>query len=306
MPITDDNFTAEELTAVLEKKPELIGQIKPVLATRKFIVHDETEHANYLKTVVEPKIVGEANKKFHDNLDKDVKELFGEDKVAADEKSYVYLKRVAGAKMKVLGEMQTELDKLKKGHNPSEADKLRIAELEKGLQDKATEYDTELKKRDTVINKMKGTSAVEKELAPLRAKFKDNLPKAIVDNFEAGVIEDIVSKIRFKEDGGAVLYDGDKLLTDPKTLLPLTVTQYLTEKLGDLIDTGKGGAGAGGNGQGGKNDKKDGERTEFTAVPGDVKTKLALSDYLLKLGYIDGSKEFDEILEKHGKDLPLR
>jgi hypothetical protein len=312
MAITDNQFTADEFkAAVTTNRDALIPVIKSVLSSDfKFVVQDETEH-NTFRTNLESEVVGRKTSEWAQNLEKDVKELTGIDKRDANEKYYDYFKRATTEKLSKLQQVEAELADLRAKGNPSAADKARIQQLEQGLQQKEAEHKAELTAREKRIHELTVGNVLTGELAQLRAKYKKDIPEGIIKTVEQVAINNLLSMAQLQE-GGKIVFLDDKgaPLVDAATLLPKSATTLLTEQLKDLIDTGRqqNGAGSGpnNNGNGQHNNNGNNGAPVFPGLPADVKSQIQLTEYLLKLGFLQGTPEFNKLFMENGKNLPLR
>ena len=73
-----------------------------------------------------------------------------------------------------------------------------------------------------------------------------------------------------------------------------------------IIDTGKQAGGAGSQQQQQQQQVGAGGKTVITTVPADVKTKVQLTEHLLKSGYMEGDQDFTDTFTKLGAELPLK
>lgn len=300
--ITENSFSAEEFTAAITANPDLMPIIKGTLSANKFIVQDEGEHETF-KTNFEKEVATKLTKTHAEKLEADVLKLTGIAK-KQDEKYYDYYLRATGEKLNSVNVLQTELDALKAGSKPSEIDKARIAELEKALADKETDFTSKLSEKDKAILNMKKGSKFDVELQKVRAKYKQGLPEDMVKLSEEAIVAKLMEQAQIQEDGVITFpkEDGTPEL-DPKTYKPLTVEQKLEEALKSLIEVKKVKTGTGADE--GITKDKDGN-IEFSGVPNNVTTKVELGNYLYSLGITSDSPQFDKIMAEHGKDLKLK
>lgn len=309
MPITDNTFAPEELSAALTANPALADVVKSTLTANKYVVQSEGEHQEFLKNH-ESVVVAKKTGEHATAIEKDVYDLTGIQK-ADNEKYYDYMKRAVGEKVGAVTKLQGELDALRaKGGNPNEVDKARIAELEKKIADKEKDYGTQLSERDKELLETRASVAIEKDLSAQRAKYKPTIPASLIELAEGAVISSLLSKARWMDVDGkkTIVFVGDdnNVVIDQSTMKPATAAFFLKSSpaLKDLVDEGKKAEGSGSSGSGGAGGKEGSGK--YSGLPGDVKTKMALTAHLKQLGIMDGTPEFAEIFDRDGKDLPLR
>lgn len=310
MPITDNSFTPEEFGAALAANPALLDGVKSTLTAQKYEVLSADDRAallsNHEATVVSRKTTEHATA-----LEKDVFDLTGIPKNAG-EKYYDYFKRATGAKVGEAAAIKTELDELRSKGNTSDADKSRIKALEKQLNDSRTDLEGKLTAAQQELLNTRTQFAVESELAKLRATYKAGIPDSVIAVVEKAVVGELMQRAKMQDsDGKQVLTfldnDGNVML-DQTTFKPAGPDALLKghPALKDLIDAGRQQAGTGTSGdQGNKSQQGQGDG-KFTGLPADVTTKVKLTEYLLKLGIMDSTEEFNKIMSEHGAKLPLR
>lgn len=311
MPITENNFTPEEFTAAITANPELINHVTGALTAKQFIVQDQETHNRYLETKVTEAKNG-LTKEHAEKLEADVLTLTGIAKSSPTEKYYDYFKRATTEKLAKTQELETKLADLQSKANPTEAQKLQIKELEGAIEKTKNTLQGEITKRDARINELMVGNAASSDLAKVRALYRKDLPGSLVAMAEQAAMQKIIGKAKLNEDGSVVFLkeDGTPAL-DQTTFKPLTAEHFLKEELKELFEQGNPnnkGAGSGNNNPpAGGGDGK----TVLTATPAGVATQMQLTDWLLKNGYVRGSKEFDESYtaankDASGKPLPLR
>lgn len=310
MPITENSFTAPELKAALEaNRDALLPVVRGVLGNDfKFVVQDEAEH-NTFKTNFEADLVGRKTSEWATQLEKDVEEMTGIKKKDAQEKYYDYFKRATGEALAERNTLKTELDSLRAKGNPSEADKKRIQQLEQGLQQKETEYRTQLQERDKRIHELQVGTELQNGLAKLRTRYKKDIPQDIIDTVEGVALQSLIGIAKIQDDGKITFLDAEgKPIVDPTNYQPQTGEKLLETKLASLIDTTKKQEGAGsGPGSAGPAGQGGGAGApKWEGMPATVKTRIQLTEHLLHLGFTQGSDDFNKLFDEHGKGLPLK
>jgi chorismate mutase len=312
MPITENNFTGDELrAAITANKDVLLPIVRGVLSTDlKMTVQDEAEH-NTFKQNYENEIVGRKTGEWAQLLEKDVKELTGIDKTGNDEKYYDYFKRATSTALAERNTLKTELATLKSQHNPTAADKARIEQLEQGLATKETEFGTEKQKLQSKIHELTVGNNLAGGLAKIRSLYKKDIDPSIIETVERVAVQDLTKMAEVQADG-KLIYKGEdgKVLTDQVLYQPLTGEQLLMERLKGLIDAGRQQQGAGGAAGGAAGAAGDGGAPEgaqpITALPAEVTTKLKLTEYMQKMGWTTSNPEWNKTFDKLGAKLPLK
>jgi len=305
MALTENSFTAEEFNAAIAANPDLMPIIKGTLSANKLVVQDEAEHTAF-KTNFENEVSTRLTKTHAEKLEADVLAATGIPKKSPDEKYYDYFKRAAAERFGKVTEMENELAELKKGKLPNEIDKARIAELEKALADKETDYTGKLTAKETEILNMKKGSQFDIAVQKVRAKYKQGLPEDMVKLSEQAIVAQLMAVAEVQSDGVITFpkEDGTPEL-DPKTYKPVTVEQKIEKALESLIEIKKVKTGTGAEGEEPAAKNKEG-KIDFTGLPNGITTKVELSAHLYKLGLTSDDPQFDEILAEFGKDLKLR
>lgn len=297
-----------EITAAIAAKPELksglIGALREdvlaVLKTDGVYRTKEEEQAflsNYEKTVIPQKVDAEIGNKIretYDRFDKDIEEVTGLKK-GPHEKTYEFNKRVL-AKLKAdaaagtggdevlrqqLEAAQKELEQRKDYVPKSELEKLQEQYFKKDLNARIQ-------------------SALGKQNMAIPAHITDDAgKKAYLETQSRFIAGDFLSRFTAKTDaeGNVTYFEGDRLLTDPKTAKPLTEQQIIEANYGAYFVPSKAPAKGAGSGKGGGADDTD-------PAEADLKTKADVNDYLDKKGLVMGDKkrneEYKRILTEQG------
>jgi hypothetical protein len=312
MPITENKFTAEELKAAVEANKELLPIVTGFLTTdQKMIVRTPAEEATF-KTNFEATIAADLTKNHAEKLEADVKALTGIDKVDANEKYYDYFKRATKKALESVTTLQNELAELRGKANLTDAEKARIKQLEKGIEDKETEWKTKYSELEKTHKRTQAEAVVKADAAKLRSKFKADLPASVIEILEKTAVDDLVNNSTVAEDGTLIFLDAEKKpINDPTTFKPKTAEAILADKhFKDIIDTGKKVEGPGtGTGTQGQQGQQGGGGAAFTwgGVPAGVKSQRGVTDHLLKAGVLQDSKEWMEVFSKpEVTALPVR
>lgn len=314
MAITDNSFTAQELGAAIQANPALAAELKTFGSSTGYVVRNKDEDSEFM-TNYENQIISKKTSEIANGIERDVAEVFGEPKLE-NEKYHDYAKRAILSSKQKLTDLDKQLKEAKEaaGTNGSVTEKARIKQLEDAILAEQKTAGTKIEEKDKEIHKLKSSFAIERALAPLRTKYKPGLPESVISVFEANIIEKLTNSMK-EVDGQIVILDekGEPVL-DKNTYKIKTIAQVLEENLSDILDNGKQQAGAGTtesgqnplNSAGGAVKDAQGKITAVTSVPSDIKTKVQLTNYLLKLGLTIDSKEYSEAHAKFGENLPLR
>lgn len=298
MALTDDTFTVEEFQAAVAKNPALkdvaVASVKHLGLTPYTKEEFDTEVG---------KQIGTKTSEIYSGIDKDLFDVTGMAKEGT-EKTYDYVKRVAGVLKTDLTARQTKIAELETAISAGSTDptlKAQLAELqqkETAWQEKEKKFGTTLFEKDVLLDLRLGqvglklNEAVPESLRKLAVK---NAEQTVLGMAKASTVEGVTS-IVYMRDGQVVLHDGKAA----------TAADLLREELKDVIDTGHQGAGGGGTGGAGGAGGKGGKVTVPDTLPADVKNQGQLIDYLLKLGVPNETPEFDTAFDKLAKGLPLR
>ena len=297
MAITDGTFDAAEFEAAVTANPALLDQVRPGLTKLGVRPYTQQEYDTDLNTKI-----GEKTKEIHSAYEKDALELTGIPK-QGNEKAYVYLKRAVGS---VLTTRQSKIAELETAIATGGGDATLKAQLDQ-LKEKETQYQTDIKDRDTKLFQKDVALDIRDGLRGLKfdGTVKESLRNMAIKTATANVLalatleKDAAGNenIRYVRDGKVIL-DGEGR--------PATAAFVLTQEaeLKDVLDLGQ--PGAGGGAGGGQGNGKGGKVTIPETVPADVKTQAQLIDYLLKLGVAQETEEFDTAFEKLSKGLKFR
>jgi hypothetical protein len=305
MPLTIEQLTAE-LTAQPELKKTILSSLKndftESLKAEGVILRSKDEETEFLKNyetnVIPTKVqaeIGAKIKAVHDQYDNDLLELLGEKK-APNEKTYDFMKRKL-----------SELKAKKSGGNDDPV-----------LADQIKELTAKLKERESYVapdevEKLKGkyfsehvalrlTNSLDKKPIAVPAHITDeNAKQQYIDQQRGFIRSAFMSKFTAKQDdkGNIVYYDGDKLLTDPKTAAPLTEEQLVDQHFAFYFVPAKApakGAGSGGAGGGGK---------EPDVNEANLKTKAEVIAHLKAKGMTPGGADFNKEYSRIIKDYAI-
>lgn len=292
MAITDNTFTADEFKAALSTNKDLFSIVKGTIM----------ETPEYLRTI-EPDIINPKKKEWAERDEAETLRLTG---IAKKEREsfHDYRERAFKEKMQPL---EDELKTLKDKHNPSEADRKRIEQLESQNKTLLEEKDALKNEYETKITDLNKSSLIQNAFAAIRSEYKKDIPEDLIKLAERDAMDAMLKTSSIQSDGNIAFLDKDgNVLQDPKTYKALTASEIAKQKLASLIDTGKQQQGGGSNPTDNPPRDPKGGPAKLTALPSDVKTKTALTDYMMKNGYVHGTPEFDTTFNELGANLPLR
>jgi hypothetical protein len=266
-----------------------------------FVIRTSDEDATYLENfkaaeiekALEPK-VNEA----YSNIDTVLSGVTGIKKIP-NEKTSIYAKRILEdlkAKADKHPELEQEIASLREkvGKN---ADAKLLADLENVRAEFAafkTAKETELEKlrKDTDLNERKAVIEAEVNSFVFDPSIKDNVLKV----YKQTIINELLQNSE-KRDGQLVFLDdkGNPLRNQAKNLATYTANEIVAERMKDVIKQKRTIPGP----------PSPGDPTQPPkSLPDTVKTKVELSDHLLKEGLKRGTKEYDEAYAQLSVDLP--
>jgi len=267
----------------------------------EFIVRTAEEDKTYLenfKTAEVEKAIAPRISEVHTRYDEDIFSITGLKK-KPDEKTYDFNKRVLAdlkAKADKVPTHEQEIASLKEkvGKN---ADAKILADLENVRSEFATfksakEKELDDLRKETEVSRKK--SLIESEINAY--EFDPLIKENVLKVYKETVINALIGSSEFR-DGQLVFLDekGNPLRNQANNLAPYSPTEIIGERLKDVIKQKRiiGGPPKPG-------DPKGSPRS----LPDTVKTKVELSDHLMKEGLKRGSKEYDEAYLELSKDLP--
>jgi hypothetical protein len=298
-----------ELAKDLET-PEYQGIVKEALEKKEFVIRtkaDETAYLDRFKTDVIEKEIPTRVKGIHDQYDKDIKELYGVER-AQDEKTYDYLKRVAKGSLTKLGEFEGKVktleEQIKKG-DPTGALAKQLEEAENKYKAELSKYETKVKELETSQTRTEKRAAVSTIYAGIKIGFKKELP-ALFSRTEKAILEEVEASSVLK-DGRLFMANPDGTIRKDAQFKEISVEDFLRTELKEVIDSGRnqGGSGSGGGGTPPAGVDPSTITADNFEMIADIKTKDDLMSYMLKLGLKRGEKVFNDIWNKHSKNLKL-
>jgi predicted RNase H-like nuclease (RuvC/YqgF family) len=234
----------------------------------------------------------------HSRYDEDIFAVTGLKK-KPDEKTYDFNKRVLAdlkAKADKHPELEQEIASLKEkvGKN---ADAKILADLENVRSEFATfktakEKELEDLRKETELSKKR--SLIEAEINAF--EFDPTIKESVLKVFRETTINALLNGSEFR-DGQLVFLDdkGNPLRNQAKNLAAYTANEIVAERMKDVIKQKRIITGP---------PKPGDPPIQPKSIPDTVKTKVELSDYLLKEGLKRGSKEYDEAYAQMSADLP--
>lgn len=300
----------EELVKDLDS-PEYQTIAKEALAKKDFIIRNKTEETAFLdryKTdVIEKEIPSKINE-VHSQYDKDIKELYGAER-SQGEKTYEYLKRVATARN---SEHQKAVDEVKvlkeqiKGGDPTGTIRKQLEEAENKVKTVIAEKDKELNEYKTKVSSTERVSQVRSVYSDLKGTFKKEKP-ALWDRTEKAILDEAFNQSVIK-DGKLFMTNADGSIRKDAQYNEITVDAFLKNEFKDVVDPkyvqgGGGAAPKGGEGNRGVDPKTVTE--ENFSAPESVKSRDDLVTYMMTIGLVRGSEQFNKIYKKHSEKLPI-
>ena len=278
-----------------------IEEIKNTLIEKGYVVQSKEEHENYLNDFEDRKIKPRT-REFAENIEKDVYEAWGEDKLPG-EKYHEYLKRGYQSLksdreelLKKAASPSTESDDLKSLKKDNESLRLTISEYTKKFEEQTLNHQKE--KED-----IKKASILNDAVRGLDFDADERVREVMVKNS----IEKLLSSSnRFQDDKLVFLDDDGVTITNPQNeYRPKTAMDFLKEELSPILKTKKEPKGSGLDRMNGTEPNAN-NISKVVSIPSDVNTLVKLDEYLLKQGIPKGSAEFQENRERLGKEYNLR
>lgn len=280
----------------------------------KYIVRTEDEEKvfleNYGLKVEEEKIKPQV-RKIYDQYEGDILSVSGIKKESG-EKAYDYAKRVIGefkTKSERTDAIEKEMSSLKEQIKAGTGDKKLLADLEavqKAYKELGDTKDKEIGTLKSEYEKFKVRSEISSALSGM--VFKKNIPESALKAFTDQVINELTN-IASLQDGKLVfMKDGVPMRNAHNALNPYTAKELLEEKMKDIRDIGR-------QVNGGpdiskeitKEFDKTGKVTKIAMIiPDAVKTKVDLSEYLVKAGLLRGTEEYNLAYKEYSASLPMR
>ena len=276
MPITDNQFGADELESAIQANPALIDNILPVLTKNKYSVYDEPTLTKF-KTDLETESIGKFVSKSATEFEDTVRSITGLEKDSPEEKYFDFNKRALQTFKTERDALKEELNELKGKSNITQAERDQL----QALKDKVKEYDVKLKEVETNYQSQLSKAKLENVLSFKISSVSSKLIKSDIAGIKAaqGILSnniknEILNMAQTDSRGEVILInpaDGKPMLN--KDLSFVTVEQFYEAKMNEagFIDKGRQQGGAGGEGGGNQ---------QSSDIPGNVKTRVELMDYL--------------------------
>ena len=283
-------------------KEEIIGFIKEKGGSLDdFIIRTADEERTYLenfKMAEVEKAIAPQISQVHSRYDEDILAVTGLKK-KPDEKTYDFNKRVL-AELKAKADKHPELEqeiaslKEKVGKN---ADAKILADLE----NVRTEFATFKTSKEKELDDLRKETELSKRRALIEAElnafeFDPTVKEGVLKVFKETTVNALLNSSEFR-DGQLVFLDdkGNPLRNQAKNLAAYTANEIVAEKMKDVIKQKRVIGGP----------PKPGDPSDPPkSVPDTVKTKVDLTDHLMKEGYKRGTKEYDEVYAQLSVDLP--
>lgn len=286
------------------KKEEAIKALQGMESDEVFVYTPEEQTTlleNFKNTSID---AFERNRiaEIYNDLDKDFFNATGIQKQKGPDspKTYKFWPDVAKRLKEEADAAKAEAEKLKAGGSPEltkEIDALRKASIEK---------DNEWREKYTKLQCSMTQKDIENTLDMARRELKlIDMPRPVVDTF----IENVKSKLS----ASGKMIEGQLIFMDAngnprinkETFKPYTAEELMRVELDPIID--KTTESKGGGTEPRKVVGKDGKTEIIVSVPGNVRSKIELSEYLIKTAGLPlNTPDFNTAYDKYGKDLPLK
>ena len=280
----------------------------------KYIVRTEDEEKVFLENFglkVEEEKIKPQVRKIYDQYEGDILSVSGIKKESG-EKAYDYAKRVIGefkTKAERTDAIEKEMSSLKEQIKAGTGDKQLLADLEavrKAYKELEDSKDKEVGTLKSDYDKFKVRSEISSALSGM--VFKKNIPEPAIKAFTDQVINELTN-IASLQDGKLVfMKDGVPMRNAHNALNPYTAKELLEERMKEIRDTGKtlnGGPDV--SKEITKEFDKTGKVTKIAMIiPDSVKSKVELSEYLVKAGLLRGTEDYNLAYKEYSASLPMR
>lgn len=291
-------ITAEVLQTAITTNPEVVSVITSVLEGSGFVAVKKDSYDQLINSQVDSKI-GSKISETYSRIDADIKGVAGIDR-EPNEKTHEYLKRVLGS----YHTKTTELEQKIASGQIDQVTKDRMAELERQL----NESKEQLSAKDQAIFKRE----IEKDIALGKAgiKFKAGIPEIAINAVVKEISEEIFKGAKRQENGEVYFVDKEgKTMFEPTLNRPKTAQEIIKERLAEFTEEAqevRTGTGIKPPKAGTTTDILTKDGTPFV-IPDGVRTKMQLTDELIKAGISVNSAEFSKVhATEFAKKLPLR
>lgn len=270
--------------------------------------------SNYAKIEAE-KIIGQKIGELHGGYDRDFEEVTGVKKPEGV-KSYTFWKDyVKEINEKAKSNNTDVLEQMKK-ENAELKSKMENNEQAKYFKDlyesTKTTYQKQLEEKETFINQFqteRQQMKIKGDLSSAISKLELNseLPEDVKNTYVETVFNSLMKGAKELEDGSIVYYDGDSIITNPKTASKATAEEILQARLKSILVEKKVVTGGGG-----QDPNK--QKTKSAVGLANAKTQIELNNLieesLLADGYLKGKADFqakkNELFKEFSNGLPLR
>ena len=291
------------------KKEDITKKLESDKGDTDYILRSQDEEKtfldNYGKSVLEREL-DPAISKIHTQYDDDLFEIFGKRKKPG-EKTYKFMKdefKSWKERAERVESLESEIAELKKG-KPDDAKLQEIKDLQKELGRVKQEHQAEIQNVRRENMELLIKKDVQKAVANI--KRKPGIPDEIWDTYIDKIAADLVKNAEIR-DGKTVFLDANKTaLRNKATMAEYTAEEIVLERLPkDVIDTGRQPVkGPGIVDHPLVKDDKGNLKTNFI-LPGDIKDKGQLGEYLVKeLGIKRNSKEYMAAYAELSPALPM-
>ena len=291
-------ITAEVLQTAITTNPEVVSVITSVLEGSGFVAVKKDSYDQLINEQVELKGKEKASV-IYSRFDNDIKQLAGFEK-EPNEQTHVYLKRA----IDTYKSKATELEQKIASGQIDQVTKDRMAELERQL----NESKEQLSAKDQAIFKRE----IEKDIALGKAgiKFKAGIPEIAINAVVKEISEEIFKGAKRQDNGEVYFVDKDgKTMFEPTLNRPKTAQEIIKERLAEFAEEAqdpKTGTGIKPPKTGTTTDILTKDGTPFV-IPDGVRTKMQLTEELIKAGISVNSAEFSKVhATEFAKKLPLR
>jgi hypothetical protein len=300
----------ENITELLNNE-EQRGQVLETIAQHEA----GKEYLNNYAKIEAEKIIGQKIGELHGGYDKDFEEITGVKKPDGV-KSYTFWKEhFKGVNEKAKTVNTDVIDQMKK---ENEELKLKMENNEQAkyfkdlYESTKTTYQKQLEEKESFINQFqteRQQMKIKGELSSAMSKLELNseLPEDVRNTYIETVFGSLLNGAKVLEDGSIVFYDGETIITNPKTASKATAEEILQSRLKSILVEKKVVTGGGGQDP---NKPKSKSSVSFAHAKTQMELNTLIEESLLADGFLKGKTDFqakkNELFKEFSNGLPLR
>jgi len=269
---------------------------------------------NYAKIEAE-KIIGKKIGEIHGGYDNDFEEITGIKKPDGV-KSYTFWKEHFKSVNDKAKSVNTDVIEQIKKENEELKLKMENNEQAKYFKDlyesTKTTYQKQLEEKENFINQFQSERQqmkIKGDLSSALSKLELNseLPEDVKNTYIETVFNSLMAGAKALEDGSIVFYDGETIITNPRTASKATAEEILQSRLKSILVEKKIVTGGGGQDP---NKPKSKSSVSFSHAKTQMELNNLIEESLLADGFLKGKADFqakkNELFKEFSNGLPLR